>query len=452
MLPVNKPAMRSLLPLLLFSFSLHAQKLPDPELTAADRRKIAEAFAKRVESSYVLAEPAKQIAKAIREHVRGGAYDDIATASAFAERLTSDARAVQNDRHLRVAVAGSVVPADHDAERPPTPEQKAEARENLRKINFGVAEAKRLDGNVGYLDLEVFPPLELAKDALDAAVASLADTDALIIDARRHRGGDPATVAHLVSWFVPEGTLINETYTRENGDVTKYHAGKLSGARYGKKVWVLTSKRTFSGGEELAYDFQALKRGTIVGEVTGGGAHPTRPFRIHERFLAMIPFRQSINPVTKTNWEGVGVKPDVAVAADEALQVAHAAALKALDRTPSAAATAAAKTEVENSAARTLLAGWVKSFNEDDVAARRAWLRANSTLPDAQVEQYATMDTEIRDGHGAFDIVRFGEVSATSAEAFAKHRKSGMGGRIRIEVDPKDPKKIAKIGLQPADA
>ena len=450
MLPVNKPALRSLLPLLLFSFSLTAQPLPEPELTAADRRKIAEAFAKRVESSYVLAEPAKQIAKAIRAHAGSGAYDGIATASALAERLTSDARAVQNDRHLRVVLSPGVVPADQDAERPPTPEQKAAARENLRKVNFGVAEAKKLDGNVGYLDLEMFPPLELAKDALDAAVASLADTDALIIDARRHRGGDPATVAHLVSWFVPEGTLINETHTRDNGDVTQYKAGKLAGPRYGKKVWVLTSKRTFSGGEELAYDFQALKRGTIVGEVTGGGAHPTRGFRIHDRFMAMIPFSQSINPVTKTNWEGVGVKPDVAVAADEALQVAHAAALKALDRTPTAAA--AAKPEVENSAARELLAGWVKSFNEDDVPARRAWLRANSTMPDEQVEQYASMDAEIRNGHGAFDIVRFGDVTATSAEAFAKHRKSGMGGRIRIEVDPKDPRKIAKIGLQPADA
>jgi hypothetical protein len=450
MVPTDNPMMRSLLPLLLFSVSLHAQQLPDPELTAADRRRIAEAFAKRVESSYVLAEPAKQIAKAIRGHVRSGAYDDIPTASAFAERLTGDARAVQNDRHLRVTVSGGVIPADQDAERPPTPQQKAAALEDLRRINFGVAENKRLDGNVGYLDLELFPPLELAKDAFDAAVASLADTDALIIDARRHRGGDPATVAHLVSWFVPEGTLINETHTRENGSVVQYRAGKLPAPRYGKKVWVLTSKRTFSGGEELAYDFQALKRGTIVGEVTGGGAHPTRPFRIHERFFAMIPFRRSINPVTKTNWEGVGVKPDVAVSADEALQVAHAAALKALDRRPSAAA--AAQPEVENSAARALLEAWVKSFNEDDVATRRAWLRANSILPDAQVEQYASMDAEIRTGHGPFDIVRFANVTATSAEAFAKHRKSGMGGRIRIELDPKDPKKIARIELQPADA
>lgn len=425
--------------LLLFPFSLSAQ-LPDPELTAAERRAIAEAFAKRVESTYVLAEPGKQIAAAIREHIRRGDYDAVPTAERFAEQLVLDARKVRNDGHLRVAVSSGAIPADHDPDRPPTPEQKAAAFQDYRKINFGLAEAKRLEGNVGYLDIELFPPLELAQASFDAAMAFLGHTDALIIDARRHRGGDPATVAYLVSWFVPEGTLINETFTRENGDVTQYRAGKLPGPRYDKPVWVLTSKRTFSGGEELAYDFQALKRGTIVGEVTGGGAHPTRPYRIHERFLAFIPFRQSINPVTKTNWEGVGVKPDVAVDASEALKVALAAATK----TEAASVTA-------QSPARELLEAWVKSFNEHDVEARRAWLRANTTLQDAQVNDYAKMDVEIRNGEGPFDIVRFSKVTATSAEAIAKHRKSGNSGRISIDLDAKDPKKIGRVGLQPAN-
>jgi hypothetical protein len=434
--------MRSVLVfLLLFSSSITAQP-QGPQLTAADRRAVAEAFAKRLESTYVIAEPGKQMAAAIREHVRRGEYDAIASAQAFAERLTNDARAVRNDGHLRVAVSGRAIPADHDADRPLTPDQKSSAFEEYRKINFGLAEAKRLEGNVGYLDIELFPPLDLAQPAFDAAMAFLGHTDALIIDARRHRGGDPATVAYLVSWFVAEGTLINETFTRENGDVTQYRAGKLPGARYDKPVWVLTSKRTFSGGEELAYDFQALKRGTIVGEVTGGGAHPTRPYRIHERFLAFVPFRQSINPITKTNWEGVGVKPDVAVAAADALKVAHEAAVKAVNAPGPVA---------EQSPARDLLEAWVKSFNEHDVAARRAWLRANTTLPEAQTNEYATMDVDIRNNEGAFDIVRFTKATATSAEAIAKHRKSGNGGRIQIELDAKDSKKIGRIGLQPAN-
>lgn len=440
-----------LLSFFLLSLSLHAQ-LPDPELTAAQRREIAEGFAKRVESTYVLADAGKQIAAAIREHIRRGDYDAIATAAEFTERLVRDARAVRNDGHLRVAISRETIPADHNPDRPPTPEEKAEAFQEYRKINFGLAEAKLLEGNVGYLDVTLFPPLELAKPTYDAAMAFLAHTDALIIDARRHHGGDPATVAYLVSWFVPEGSLINETYTRENGNVTQYRAGKLPGSRYTKKVWVLTSKETFSGGEELAYDLQAFKRATLVGEVTGGGAHPTRPYRINDRFFAMVPYRQSINPITKTNWEGVGVKPDVAMPAADALKFAHDAARKELGIKPSIADAAAAAPQVENSPARELLEAWVKSFNEHDADARRTWLRANTTLPDAQVSQYASMDVDIRNNEGAFDIVRFVRVTATTAEALAKHRKSGNGGRIQIELDPKDAKKIGRIGLQPADA
>ena len=429
--------MRFLLVTLILSVSMKAQQFPDPMLSAADRRQVAEAFAARVESSYVLAEPAKKIAAAIRENVRKGEYDAITPASAFAERLVRDARAIQNDRHLRVSLSPQVIPADHDPSRPPSAAQKAEYAAEARRRNFGLAEVKRLDGNIGYIDIEVFPPLEFARTPLDGAMMLLANTDALIIDARRHRGGDPETVAYLVSWFVPEGTLINETFTRANGEKKQYRAGTLPGPRYDKKVYVLTSSRTFSGGEELAYDFQALKRGTVIGEVTGGGAHPTRPFRIHERFFAYIPYAQSINPITKANWEGVGVKPDVAVAADDALNVA----LKDLGLASSA----------ESTPARELLEAWVKSFNEHDLDARKAWLLANATLPAEQAGGFAKMDVEIRENEGAFDIVRFGKVTATSAEAFARHRKSGNGARITVELDSANPKKIGRIGLEGAD-
>lgn len=426
---------RLLLPLLLAT-ALHAQ---DPQLTTAQKREIAEAFAKKVETTYVLEEPARAIAKAVRERIAKGEYDALASAQELAARLTSDARAVHADGHLQVALAKNAIPAAYNPDLPPSADVKKEAFEEYRKINFGMAEARRLDGNVGYLDVVLFPPLEMAKPTIDAAMAFVAHTDALIIDARRHDGGDPETVAYLVSWFVPEGALINETFTRANGNVTQYRGGKLPAARYARKVWVLTSRGTFSGGEELAYDLQAFKRATLVGEITGGGAHPTRAYRIHERFYAMIPFRRSINPITKTNWEGVGVKPDVAVAASDALKVAHAAALKELGGA------------VENSAARELLEAWVKSFNEHDAAARREWLRANTTLPEAQAAEYATMDAQIREGEGALEIVRFGVVSATSAEAFARHAKTGNGARITVELDPNAPKKIGRIGLGPAD-
>ncbi|HEX6160554.1 MAG TPA: hypothetical protein VF111_10340, partial [Thermoanaerobaculia bacterium] len=137
-------------------------------------------------------------------------------------------------------------------------------------------------------------------------------------------------------------------------------------------------------------------------------------------------------------------KPDVAMPANDALKFAHNEALKALGLRSAAP-------PVANSPARDLLEAWVKSFNEHDAAARQAWLRANTTLPDAQVAEYASLDVQIRDSEGPFDIARFDDVTATSAVALARHRKSGNGGRIEIVLDPKEPKKIAKIGLQPAE-
>jgi len=91
---------------------------------------------------------------------------------------------------------------------------------------------------------------------------------------------------------------------------------------------VLTSKRTFSGAEEFAYNLKNLKRATIVGETTGGGAHPGGGFRVHEHFRMFVPTGRAINPITKTNWEGTGVKPDVETPADQALTVARLMALK----------------------------------------------------------------------------------------------------------------------------
>jgi C-terminal processing protease CtpA/Prc len=91
---------------------------------------------------------------------------------------------------------------------------------------------------------------------------------------------------------------------------------------------VLTSKRTFSGAEEFTYNLKNLKRATIIGETTGGGAHPGGVFRASEHFGVFVPTGRAINPITKTNWEGTGVTPDVAVPADQALLVARLTALK----------------------------------------------------------------------------------------------------------------------------
>jgi C-terminal processing protease CtpA/Prc len=162
----------------------------------------------------------------------------------------------------------------------------------------------------------------------------LANTDALIVDLRRNGGGDPAMIATLLTYLrVPGDRLMfNTFYEREGGKTEQWWTSPyVQGPRYtGKPVYVLTSPRTGSAAEEFAYDIQTHKLGTLIGGVTAGGANPGDMFRLNEHFAAFIATGRAINPVTRTNWEGVGVRPDTLCAPEEALRRAHAMAIRAL--------------------------------------------------------------------------------------------------------------------------
>lgn len=160
----------------------------------------------------------------------------------------------------------------------------------------------------------------------------LSGTDALILDLRRNGGGRPSSVAYLMSHFFPLGDErhLNDIYDRPTNVTQQYWTNPAITQRYDKPVYVLTSARTFSGGEECAYDFQTQKRATLVGETTGGGTNPVAPYSVGHGIVVAIPRGQAINPVTKTSWEHVGVKPDIAVPAAQAQQTAHVAILRQL--------------------------------------------------------------------------------------------------------------------------
>ena len=308
-----------------------ASPTPAPALILDQQTRTAviEAAAKALEDKYVFPDIGKQMAAKIRENNTSKAYDTLTTGEDLSKRLTEDLYAIAHDRHIRVYYPE---PEVHDG--PPTADDEARFQKELAWSNFAFPEVKRLAGNIGYIKVDAVVPPTIGGDTANAAMAFVANTDALIIDERDGHGGDPEMVDLICTYLFPIGDRVhlNDFERREEPKHQEYYTfGWVPGKRYiGKDVYVLTSHTTFSGSEELAYDLKVLKRATIVGEVTGGGANPGEEFPLSHAFGIFVPTGRAVNPITKTNWEGVGVQPDVAVTADKALDMGHYLALKKL--------------------------------------------------------------------------------------------------------------------------
>jgi hypothetical protein len=301
---------------------------PDITIDAATRAAVVEGIAKHLNQSYVFPDTAKKMEAAIREHAKE--YQQITSAKAFADTLTRDLQAVSNDKHLRVRYSYQPIPVREERGEP-TAAQREEMRRNFNWMNQGFNKVERLPGNIGYIEFRGFFNPEFGGDTVAAAMNFINGTDALIIDLRKNGGGDPTMVALICSYlFGPEPVHLNDLYWREGNRTDEFWTRKeIPGKRYlNKDVYVLTSKRTFSGAEEFSYNLKNLKRATIIGETTGGGAHPGTGVRLNEHFGMFVPSGRAISPITKTNWEGTGVTPDVDVPADQALTVAKLMALK----------------------------------------------------------------------------------------------------------------------------
>jgi hypothetical protein len=285
-------------------------------LDTAARRQIVDEFARAMREHYVFPDRGEQVAARATAALASGKYDSARTAAELARRLSADASAVTHDKHL-----GVLSVQEPQGDSPPHQMPAAEA---------GIVRADKLVGGIGYIEVVGFPPVSFSKQVTDAVMSRLSGSRALIFDVRRNGGGDPEAVAYLVSFLIPPDRAINDIVTRveKTNDTRRqsFRSVRTPVSFFDVPVTVLTSKATFSGGEEFAYDIQALKRGTLIGETTAGGANPVGPIDIGHGVIAMIPFGRAENPITKSSWEGVGVRPDVSVAADTALGVALARA------------------------------------------------------------------------------------------------------------------------------
>jgi hypothetical protein len=333
-----RPLRLCLLAILLVSAITVAQgpsEQPDLTIDAAMRAQVIDGVVERLNKLYVFPEVAKKMEEAIRGRQHKGEYDKITSAAALSKMLTSHLQEVSHDKHLRVSYSFEARPVRKDSpER--DPEERKQFLEFARFVNFGFEKVERLSGNVGYLDLRAFMGADVAGETAVAAMNFLANTNALIIDLRNNGGGNPDMVALVSSYlFDSDPVHLNDLYWRpENTTHQWWTLPYVPGTRYaGKPVYVLTSRRTFSAGEEFTYNLQNLKRATIVGETTGGGAHPGGGHPINEHFVVWVPTGRAINPISKTNWEGTGVKPDIEVPAYLALKTAHLEALKKLQQT-----------------------------------------------------------------------------------------------------------------------
>ena len=294
---------------------------PPQPLDPPTRSRVIDGTIKTLDEFYVFPETAKKMEEALRGRQQHGEYDSVTSGEAFAELLTSQLQEISHDKHLDVNYSASPLPAGDPGSNP---EDHAQFRKQMERMNCGFEKAERLEGNIGYLKFNMFADPQVCGPTAIAAMNFLADTGAIIFDLRSNGGGDPAMVALISSYLFAEPTHLNDMWDRKAGTTQQFWtASYVPGKRMDTKpVFVLTSAFTFSGAEEFSYNLKNLKRATIVGEVTGGGAHPVAGHRIDDHFTIGVPFARAINPISKGDWEGTGVEPDVRVPAADALSTA----------------------------------------------------------------------------------------------------------------------------------
>lgn len=304
------------------------------QINKEEKDEVIQKIGEILNNMYVYPEKAKEMSSYIMEKLKSGNYDRIKSHQAFASRIMGDLRKITKDRHIRVVYGPEFVKRlRREKENRNDPELIKMRLKELRKTNFGFKEVKIMPGNIGYLDLWQFAGTKYAGETAVAAMNFLANCDALIIDLRNNGGGSPEMIQLLTSYFYEgEPIHLNSFYWRPGDKRTQtWTLPHIPGKRIpDTDIYVLTSSRTFSAAEEFSYNLKNLKRATLIGETTGGGAHPGGPEIINDDFIINVPKGRAINPITKTNWEGVGVEPHIKVSQDKALATAQIKALEKL--------------------------------------------------------------------------------------------------------------------------
>ncbi len=323
------------IPRLAFLFLLFCSTIPlstaqDKSFTEDYKEAAIHQLSRLMNDFYVFPEVAKETEKHLLKQLEAGHFKQFENDETFATALTESVQSINKDKHMRIRANRPYVAPENTPER--LLEENLDRRNRSRSFNSGMNTVQILDGNVAYLDLRGFAGLEGAKDVADAYMKLMSRADAVIIDLSKNGGGSPRMVQYLCSYFFDQNLHLNSLYYREGNTTKEYWTLEEVGGTKMPDVplFVITSDRTFSGAEEFSYNMQTQKRATLVGQTTGGGANPGGTRRINENLSVFIPTGKAINPITKTNWEGVGVVPEVKTTPEEALaktqELAQAAA------------------------------------------------------------------------------------------------------------------------------
>ena len=301
------------------------------ELKRTELVEVIDSVQKHLIERYVDLELAKEMSASIKSKLESGDYDAIKNSKDFAKRLTQDLRAMSKDKHLKVNFEPRRIAKSKRSLSPADSLKRVNKMiKGMQRSNFGLLEAKILEGNIGYLDIKYFADATHAKESYKAALSFLSHANAIVIDLRQNGGGQPSTVKLLSSYFFQESdVLLNTFYSRFNKQTEEFRTEKeIDGKRLpNMKLFILTSKKTFSAAEAFAYNLKHLNRAVIIGETTRGGANRTKRMAINSNFSVSVPYIEAIHPISKTNWEGVGVIPNIKTSSNEAFASAYVEAI-----------------------------------------------------------------------------------------------------------------------------
>jgi len=307
-----------------------AQEADDLPVAAPVRAAVVDSTIRFVRENYFDAKLAVRLSDAVRRARDAKRFERCATASALCESLTATLRRVVPDKHLKVDFTVRPRPMEA-ATRAPSAEETARQDDQSRRRNYGFERVERLAGNVGYLNLRRFERPWLAGETAAAAMAFLANCDAVIIDLRGNGGGYGDMANFLATYFFDgEPVHLRDVHDRPSSSMLQaWTMPYAPGPRFtGKELYLLTGKRTFSAAEAFAYGLKNQGRAKLVGTTTRGGAHPTSAMQVDEHFVVFVPHAHVVDAITADDWEGKGVTPDVETEEEKALAVAHLAALR----------------------------------------------------------------------------------------------------------------------------